>query len=154
MVQRVVQRARDELAGVLYERGGRSVAELAEEMGVSQGSIRRHLDLMGAEGLIETTLVRQPRGRPVTRYSLSEAGEERSGAEHYTSLIGRLLPALADGDLAPGQVGYRPKLHDAGEPQADFLVWRDGAYVHLGGIESPGLTCALPLAARVAELLR
>ena len=66
----------------------------------------------------------------------------------------RLLPALADGDLAPGQVGYRPKLHDAGEPQADFLVWRDGAYVHLGGIESPGLTCALPLAARVAELLR
>ena len=95
MVQRVVQRARDELAGVLYERGGRSVAELAEEMGVSQGSIRRHLDLMVAEGLIETTLVRQPRGRPVTRYSLSEAGEERSGAEHYTSLIGRLLPALA-----------------------------------------------------------
>ena len=66
----------------------------------------------------------------------------------------RLLPALTDEDLAPGQVGYRPKLHDAGEEQADFLVWHDGGYVHLGGIESPGLTCALPLADLVAELLR
>ncbi len=66
----------------------------------------------------------------------------------------RLLPALTDDDLAPGQVGYRPKLHDAGEPQADFLVWRDGGYVHLGGIESPGLTSALPLANLVADLLR
>ena len=66
----------------------------------------------------------------------------------------RLLPALTDEDLAPGQVGYRPKLHDAGEPQADFLVWHDAGYVHLGGIESPGLTSALPLANLVADLLR
>lgn len=66
----------------------------------------------------------------------------------------RLLPALTDEDLAPGQVGYRPKLHDAGEPQADFLVWHDNGYVHLGGIESPGLTSALPLANLVADLLR
>ena len=66
----------------------------------------------------------------------------------------RLLPALTDEDLAPGQVGYRPKLHDAGEPQADFLVWHDEGYVHLGGIESPGLTSALPLARVVADLLR
>ena len=66
----------------------------------------------------------------------------------------RLLPGLAADDIAPGQVGYRPKLHDAGEPQADFLVWRDDGYVHLGGIESPGLTCALPLADLVADLLR
>ncbi len=65
----------------------------------------------------------------------------------------RLLPALTDEDLAPGQVGYRPKLHDAGEPQADFLVWHDAGYVHLGGIESPGLTCAIPLANLVADLL-
>ena len=66
----------------------------------------------------------------------------------------RLLPALTDDDSAPGQVGYRPKLHDAGEPQADFLVWHDGGYVHLGGIESPGLTSAIPLARLVADLLR
>ena len=107
MAQRVVlQRARDELASILYERGDCSVAELALEIGVSQGSIRRHLDIMVAEGLLDTTLVRQPRGRPVTRYSLSEAGEERSGADHYTSLIGRLLPALAS--LSEDEVAGRP----------------------------------------------
>ncbi len=66
----------------------------------------------------------------------------------------RLLPALRDEDLAPGQVGYRPKLSAAGEEAADFLVWHDRGYVHLGGIESPGLTSALPLAQLVADLLR
>ena len=76
------------------------------------------------------------------------------GRAEFRAAGQRLLPALTDDDLAPGQVGYRPKLHDAGEPQADFLVWHDGGYVHLGGIESPGLTAALPLANLVADLLR
>lgn len=65
----------------------------------------------------------------------------------------RLLPMLRDQDLAPGQVGYRPKLQRPGEPMADFVVWHDRGYVHLGGIESPGLTCSLSLARHVATLL-
>ncbi|MEI6665915.1 MAG: FAD-dependent oxidoreductase, partial [Chloroflexota bacterium] len=56
-------------------------------------------------------------------------------------------------DLAPGQVGYRPKLSGPGEPEADFLLWHDRGYVHLGGIESPGLTASLPLAREAASLL-
>lgn len=66
----------------------------------------------------------------------------------------RLLPTLAEDDIAPGQVGYRPKLSGPGDPEADFLLWHDRGYVHLGGIESPGLTASLPLAAEVAALLR
>lgn len=65
----------------------------------------------------------------------------------------RLLPGLRDEQIAPGQVGYRPKLQQAGEAQADFLLWHDRGYVHLGGIESPGLTAALALARMVRELL-
>ena len=65
----------------------------------------------------------------------------------------RLLPELEADDLAPGQVGYRPKLSGPGEPEADFLLWHDRGYVHLGGIESPGLTASLPLAREVAALL-
>jgi L-2-hydroxyglutarate oxidase LhgO len=76
------------------------------------------------------------------------------GRAEFLAAGQRLLPALTDEDLAPGQVGYRPKLHGAGEPQADFLVWHDAGYIHLGGIESPGLTSALPLANLVADLLR
>ncbi|HXK34552.1 MAG TPA: FAD-dependent oxidoreductase, partial [Dehalococcoidia bacterium] len=65
----------------------------------------------------------------------------------------RYLPFLAPEDLAPGQVGYRPKLQRPGGPQADFLLWHDRGYVHLGGIESPGLTASLSLARRMAALL-
>jgi L-2-hydroxyglutarate oxidase LhgO len=62
----------------------------------------------------------------------------------------RLLPFLQDEDIAPGQVGYRPKLHATGEDPGDFVIWHDRGYVHLGGIESPGLTAALAIARRVA----
>jgi L-2-hydroxyglutarate oxidase LhgO len=65
----------------------------------------------------------------------------------------RYLPDLALDDIAPGQVGYRPKLQEPGGPIADFLIWRDGGYVHLGGIESPGLTASLAIARHVATLL-
>ena len=54
-------------------------------------------------------------------------------------------------DLVPGQVGYRPKL--AVEGFADFVIMADRGYVHLGGIESPGLTSSLAIAREVARVL-
>jgi L-2-hydroxyglutarate oxidase LhgO len=65
----------------------------------------------------------------------------------------RFLPWLEREDIAPGQVGYRPKLQRPGEDMADFLIWHDRGYVHLGGIESPGLTSSLAIARYVAGLL-
>ena len=65
----------------------------------------------------------------------------------------RFLPALRDEDIAPGQVGYRPKIEAVGDTPPDFLIFRDGAYVHLGGIESPGLTSALTIARYVEGLV-
>lgn len=90
-----MERTRDEVIRILHEQGARSVAELAQAVGVSEGAMRRHLDIMAAEGLIATRLERQPRGRPVTRYLLSEAGEEQSAAGHYARLLDRIYPALA-----------------------------------------------------------
>ena len=90
-----MQKTRDEVVRILNERGEASVAELAEAIGVSKGSIRRHMDIMVADGLLATRLERQGRGRPLTRYSLSEAGEEQSSSEHYSRLLDRISPALA-----------------------------------------------------------
>lgn len=90
-----MERTRDEVVRILRNHGPSSVAELAEEIGVSPGSVRRHMDIMIAEGLVEMRLERQARGRPLTRYFLSEAGEERSAAAHYAKLLDRLYPALA-----------------------------------------------------------
>ncbi len=65
----------------------------------------------------------------------------------------RYLPFLEPDDLAPGQVGYRPKLQTPGTSQADFLIWYDNGYVHLGGIESPGMTASLAIARHVEAML-
>jgi L-2-hydroxyglutarate oxidase LhgO len=71
----------------------------------------------------------------------------------FHAAASRYLPWLEPDDLAPGQVGYRPKLQVPGGAIADFLIWHDRGYVHLGGIESPGLTASLAIARRVAALL-
>lgn len=101
-----MERTRDQLIRFLRERDSCSAPELADAIGVGQGAIRRHLDIMAAEGLLHTRLERQPRGRPVTRYSLSEAGEERSAAASYSRLLDRLYPALAQ--LSPEAVAGQP----------------------------------------------
>ena len=101
-----MERARDELVRILHERGDSSVADLAVAMGMSQGSVRRHLDILGADGLIETRQERRPRGRPLTVYSLSEAGEERSSHANYQRLLEHVYPALTN--LEAGEVAGRP----------------------------------------------
>jgi L-2-hydroxyglutarate oxidase LhgO len=71
----------------------------------------------------------------------------------FHAAASRYLPFLELDDIAPGQVGYRPKLQEPGGAQADFLIWRDGPYMHLGGIESPGMTASLAIGRRVASML-
>ncbi len=65
----------------------------------------------------------------------------------------RFLPGLRADQIAPGQVGYRPKIQRPDQGLVDFLIWHDRGYVHLGGIESPGLTASLPIARVVDEAL-
>ncbi|HXF50648.1 MAG TPA: NAD(P)/FAD-dependent oxidoreductase [Dehalococcoidia bacterium] len=74
--------------------------------------------------------------------------------DEFLASARRYLPWLERDDLAPGQVGYRPKLSGPGEPPSDFLIWHDRGYVHLGGIESPGLTASLAIAHYVHALLK
>jgi L-2-hydroxyglutarate oxidase LhgO len=81
-----------------------------------------------------------------------------SRAEGFAREIRRYWPALPGGALAPAYSGLRPKIVGPGEPAADFRI--DGPQVHgvrglvnLFGIESPGLTASLCLAAHGASLL-
>ncbi len=73
-----------------------------------------------------------------------------SRRDAFLAAARRYLPSLERDDIAPGQVGYRPKLQRPGGDPADFLIWHDRGYVHLGGIESPGLTASLAIAREVA----
>ena len=71
--------------------------------------------------------------------------------------IRKYWPALRDGSLQPSYAGIRPKIHAPGEPALDFRIIGPGTHgvpgvIQLFGIESPGLTGSLSIAAQVADL--
>ncbi|MBO6836352.1 MAG: NAD(P)/FAD-dependent oxidoreductase [Alphaproteobacteria bacterium] len=78
--------------------------------------------------------------------------------EAFYAAIRRYYPDLADGVLIPGYAGIRPKLNPQGAVGDDFQI--DGPAQHgvpglvgLCGIESPGLTSSLAIAAEVLDRL-
>lgn len=79
-------------------------------------------------------------------------------ADRFYAAIRRYWPALPDDALEPDYAGIRPKISGRGAPAADFVVQGPREHgvpglVHLFGIESPGLTSALPLADEVVRRL-
>ena len=79
---------------------------------------------------------------------------DASRAAAFYQRIRDYWPGLPDNSLVPDYCGIRPKLTGPGEAAADFLVEGPAQHglariVHLFGIESPGLTCALSIAEEV-----
>ncbi len=76
----------------------------------------------------------------------------------FYAAIRRYWPGLKDGSLAPAYSGVRPKLQGPDEPASDFVLQGPEAHgvsglMNLYGIESPGLTASLAIAAEVARRL-
>ncbi|HXH20702.1 MAG TPA: ArsR family transcriptional regulator [Dehalococcoidia bacterium] len=76
-------------------RGHREIttAQIAEALGVSQAAVRRHLDGLRADGLIDARLDRHGVGRPSLVFFPTERGEESSG-RRYLQLLTRLFRRL------------------------------------------------------------
>ncbi len=79
--------------------------------------------------------------------------------EGFSDAIRRYWPGLPDDALIPAYSGIRPKISGPDEPAMDFRI--DGPETHglaglvnLFGIESPGLTASLAIAADIAARLR
>jgi L-2-hydroxyglutarate oxidase LhgO len=78
-------------------------------------------------------------------------------AAAFYPAIRRYWPGLPDGALQPGFAGVRPKIGTLAAPQ-DFIIQGPRTHgipglVNLFGIDSPGLTACLAIAAEVAKLL-
>ncbi|HUL83843.1 MAG TPA: NAD(P)/FAD-dependent oxidoreductase [Gammaproteobacteria bacterium] len=88
---------------------------------------------------------------------LDYAVDPRLAATFYGA-IRTYWPGIPDGSLEPAYAGVRPKISGPGEPAADFAIRSLVApglprVVQLFGIESPGLTASLAIAAHVAALV-
>jgi len=78
--------------------GPLSVGDMAQQLGITEMAVRRHLNNLEIDGLVETTLVRQPMGRPSHKYSLTAASESQFPNNYYNLTLDLLEELDSDSD--------------------------------------------------------
>ncbi|MFD2628516.1 helix-turn-helix transcriptional regulator [Oceanobacillus kapialis] len=66
---------KDKILDLLKKEVQMTVGDLLRELQITDMAVRKHLSVMQKDGLITTEERKQPMGRPVVSYSLSEKGE-------------------------------------------------------------------------------
>ena len=95
---------------------------------------------------------------PTARYQNQKNDYEsnRDSLEHFQKAVCRFLPSLKIDQLKPGGSGIRARCAPAHIAFSDFKIARDSQLprlIHAAGIDSPGLTAALAIAERIADLV-
>ncbi len=87
-----MQSTRDQIRALLAVREA-TVGDIAETLEMNQANIRRHLEVLRAEGLVDVRLQKHEIGRPAYIYGLTERALELSA--HYPRLVNRMVKRLA-----------------------------------------------------------
>lgn len=93
---------REVLLDLLRQHGDMTIAELARKLDIAPPAVRRHLDILATESLVDYRSVKQPTGRPYFVYFRTDIARERE-SNGYPRLVERLLhevEALDDGEGA------------------------------------------------------
>jgi predicted ArsR family transcriptional regulator len=61
---------------MLKTQGPLSVNDMSKQLGITEMAVRRHLNTMERDSLVETKLVRQAMGRPTNVFSLTSAADD------------------------------------------------------------------------------
>jgi predicted ArsR family transcriptional regulator len=132
VVPETEERTRDRVLQSVLRQGPVSAAELGESLGFTPAAVRRHLDALSREGLVEVKLTaNQPAGagRPARRYVRSHRGQRKLGndyldiaTEALTELGKAAGPAAVDAfaarRFADMERRYRPVVDAAGDSLA------------------------------------
>jgi predicted ArsR family transcriptional regulator len=89
------------ILAMLQLQGSLTVDRLAQEVGLSSSTVRRHLDILQRDHLVSFDQARRKPGRPEYVYSLTEDGYE-SGHRDYKKLLAHLLNGIMD--LSPADL--------------------------------------------------
>ncbi|QCB99015.1 MarR family transcriptional regulator [Arthrobacter sp. PAMC25564] len=124
----VEERTRDRVLGAVLEHGPISAAELGELLGFTPAAVRRHLDHLSRDGVIEVKRAARAgagAGRPARRYVLSSQGQSSLGDDYLdiaTSALRRLsemagpesVREFAVERFATMESRYAPEINEAG----------------------------------------
>jgi predicted ArsR family transcriptional regulator len=113
-ITNILKETRSVILSCLKTKGRMSVEEIASEVGVSKVSIRRHLELLRSDGLVEFEIERQDRGRPGHVYQLTSKAGMLFPTAYNTFALGLLKQVGA-------QFGERGVLRILGG-QADEMI--------------------------------
>ena len=80
----------------LLKHGQATAKQLANDLNISTQAIRRHLNELEADKLIEYQSRQQGMGRPQHLYQLSSSGRDRLGTQKYSEFAVSFLDTLAE----------------------------------------------------------
>src|SRR5688572_11053264 len=92
------ERTRDRVLNAVLEHGPVSAAELGDLLGFTPAAVRRHLDHLSREGVIEVKRIARAgagAGRPARRYVLSSRGQSTLG-DDYLNIASSALRRLQE----------------------------------------------------------
>jgi DeoR family transcriptional regulator, suf operon transcriptional repressor len=78
---------RDQILSLLKVNKQLTVSEMANQLDITEMAVRRHLNTLERDNIIETTLVRQAMGRPTNVYHLTKTGQEMFPRNYATLTV-------------------------------------------------------------------
>ena len=98
--------SRDNILTIIRQNNGVNVDDLAAEMDLAPATVRRHLDILERDGLVDHTEVRKPTGRPQYSFHLTEKGHD-SVPKDYSRLLTELVREIESisADAIGGRAG-------------------------------------------------